>query len=83
MAAMKAYRTQDNWKEKFENLQELFREMSDYLEEVVTDRQNLAESNEYLNDYIAYKGLEEEFSYFRENAHKDDDETTPFPRYVM
>ncbi|MBQ7416886.1 MAG: hypothetical protein IJV18_02120 [Acidaminococcaceae bacterium] len=80
---MKAYRTQDNWKEKFENLQELFREMSDYLEEVVTDRQNLAESNEYLNDYIAYKGLEEEFSYFRENAHKDDDETTPFPRYVM
>ena len=83
MAAMKAYRTQDNWKEKFENLQELFREMSDYLEEVVTDWQNLAESNEYLNDYIAYKGLEEEFSYFRENAHKDDDETTPFPRYVM
>ena len=80
---MKAYRTQDNWKEKFENLQELFREMSDYLEEVVTDRQNLAESNEYLNDYITYKGLEEEFSYFRENAHKDDDETTPFPRYVM
>ena len=80
---MKAYRTQDNWKEKFENLQELFREMSDYLEEVVTDWQNLAESNEYLNDYIAYKGLEEEFSYFRENAHKDDDETTPFPRYVM
>jgi len=79
---MKAYRSQ-NWKKKYEDLQEQFQEMSDYLAEVVTQQQVQAESIDYLNDYIAYKGLEEDFNYFRENAHRDSDETTPFPRYVM
>lgn len=80
---MKTYRSQNNWKQKYEDLHEQFQEMSDYLTEIVTVQQNQAEYLEYLNDYIAYKGLEEDFNYFRENAHRDSDETTPFPRYVM
>lgn len=80
---MKTYRTQTNWKKKYEDLQELFQEMSDYLQEVVTQQQDQAESLEYLSDYIAYRGLEEDFNYFRENAHRESDEDMPFPRYVM
>lgn len=80
---MKTCRNQNNWKKKYEDLQEMFQEMSDYLQEVVTQQQVQAESLEYLSDYIAYKGLEEDFNYFRENAHRESDEDTPFPRYVM
>lgn len=79
---MKTCRNQNNWKKKYEDLQEMFQEMSDYLQEVVTQQQSQAESLEYLSDYIAYKGLEEDFNYFRENAHRES-EDTPFPRYVM
>lgn len=80
---MKTCRNQNNWKKKYEDLQEIFQEMSDYLQEVVTQQQSQAESLEYLSDYIAYKGLVEDFNYFRENAHREYDEDTPFPRYVM
>ena len=80
---MKTCRNQNNWKKKYEDLQEMFQEMSDYLQEVVTQQQSQAESLEYLSDYIAYKGLEEDFNYFRENSHRESDEDTPFPRYVM
>lgn len=80
---MKTYRNQNNWKKKYEDLQEMLQEMSDYLQEVVTQQQSQAESLEYLSDYIAYKGLEEDFNYFRENAYRESDEDTPFPRYVM
>ena len=80
---MKTCRNQNNWKKKYEDLQEMFQEMSDYLQEVVTQQQSQAESIDYLSDYIAYKGLEEDFYYFRENAHRESDEDTPFPRYVM
>ena len=80
---MKTCRNQNNWKKKYEDLQEMFQEMSDYLQEVVDQQQIQAESIEYLSDYIAYKGLEEDFYYFRENAHRESDEDTPFPRYVM
>ena len=80
---MKTYRNQNNWKKKYEDLQEMFQEMSDYLQEVVTQQQSQAESIDYLSDYIAYKGLEEDFNYFRENAHRETNEDTPFPRYVM
>lgn len=61
----------------------MFQEMSDYLQEVVTQQQSQSESLEYLSDYITYKGLVEDFNYFRENAHRESDEDTPFPRYVM
>lgn len=80
---MKTCRNQNNWKKKYEDLQEMFQEMSDYLQEVVTQQQSQAESIDYLSDYIAYKGLEEDFNYFRENAHRESDEDTSFPRYVM
>ena len=80
---MKTCRSQNKWKKKYEDLQEMFQEMSDYRQEVVTQQQVQAESLEYLSDYIAYKGLEEDFNYFRENAHRESDEDTPFPRYVM
>lgn len=80
---MKPCRSQNNWKKKYEDLQEMFQEMSDYLQEVVTQQQSQAESIDYLSDYIAYKGLVEDFNYFRENAHRESDEDTPFPRYVM
>ena len=43
---MKTCRNQNNWKKKYEDLQEMFQEMSDYLQEVVTQQQSQAESLE-------------------------------------
>ena len=45
---MKTYRNQNNWKKKYEDLQEMFQEMSDYLQEVVTQQQSQAESLEQI-----------------------------------
>lgn len=37
----------------------------------------------YLTDYISWKGLDDDFRYFRDNAHLQTDEDIPFPSYVL
>ena len=41
--------------------------------------QNLQERYEEMNDFIHYKKLDEEFRYFREHAHEDENSELPFP----
>ena len=37
----------------------------------------------YLNDFIRYKKLDEEFHYFREHAREDENSELPFPYLVL
>lgn len=45
--------------------------------------QHLLEHYEEMNDFIHYKILEEEFSYFKKHAHEDADTELPFPYLVL
>lgn len=68
---------------KHGKLQELCDEISGHLGNYVQDCNMQREEMEYMKDFIFFKGLDEEFQYFRKNAFKDTDDSLPFPRYVI
>lgn len=68
---------------KYQNLQERYEEMNDYLLDLIEDQRWAKEDLKYLNDFIHYKKLDEEFHYFREHAHEDENSELPFPYLVL
>lgn len=69
--------------EKYQNFQERYEEMNDYLLELIEDHRCAEEDLRYLNDFIRYKKLDEEFHYFIEHARKDENSELPFPYLVL
>ena len=67
----------------YESLQGLFDEMSDHLQDVIADNNRFSEELRYLNEFIHYKKLDEEFLYFRENAVEEYVEDLPFPYLTL
>ena len=65
-------------KEKLKKLQKRYDMVSDYLTTTLDSYRQQEVENRYLRDYIRYEGLEEEFKYFRENAHEEFEENLPF-----
>ena len=45
--------------------------------------QNLQKRYEEMKDFVHYKKMDEEFSYFREHAHEDENSELPFPYLVL
>jgi len=66
----------------YQNLQERYAEMNDFLLNLIDEEKHAQEELKYLNDFIHYKRLDEEFRYFREHAHEDENSELPFP-YLM
>ncbi len=65
--------------ERYENLQAFCQEMSEYLQD---QKHELAEAHEelrYLQEFITYKNLNDEYRFFAENAHEEQDDEHPFP----
>lgn len=67
----------------YHNLQERYQEMNDYLLDLMDDHKRSEEDLRYLNDFIHYKKLDDEFRYFKEHAHEDKDSELPFPSLVL
>lgn len=67
----------------YQNLQERYEEMNDYLLNLIDEHEHSTEDLRYLHDFIHYKELDEEFRYFRENAHEEQDSELPFPYLVL
>ena len=63
----------------YQNLRECYEEMNDYLLELIDEHRRTEEDLRYLNDFVQYKKLDEEFRYFREHAHEDENSELPFP----
>ena len=56
---------------KYQNLQERYEEMNDYLLDLIEDHRCAEEDLRYLNDFIHYKKLDEEFkARLSYNVHK-------------
>lgn len=66
-------------KDLYQDLQERYEEMHDVLLSLLDDQKRNEEDLKYLNEFIHYKKLDEEFRYFRENAHEKYEEDLPFP----
>lgn len=62
----------------YQNLQERCSEMSDFISSIVEDCKQYEADLRYLNEFIRYKNLNEEYQYFRENAHEEYEEDMPF-----
>lgn len=68
---------------QYQFLQERYEEMNDYLLELIAEHERTQEENRYMNDFIHYKNMDEEFAYFRKYAHEDTETELPFPYLVL
>lgn len=68
---------------QYQFLQERYEEMNDYLLDLIDEHERTKEERRYMNDFIRYKNLEKEFSYFRKHAHEDMETELPFPYLVL
>ena len=67
----------------YKNIKANLEEACRYIHDLESDCQDLSKEYQYLSDFIHYKGLTEEFRYFRKHAHPDGDKDLPVPRYVL
>jgi len=67
----------------YQELIKLYDEMSSQLDDYVHFERNTSQKLTYLNDFIRYKNLNEEFAYFCEHAIADPDEELPFPHLIL
>lgn len=69
--------------QQYQQLQERYEEMNDYLLELIDEHNHSKEDMRYMHDFIRYKNLEEEFRFFKEHAYEDTDTELPFPYLVL
>jgi hypothetical protein len=67
----------------YQNLQERYEEMNDFLLSLLDDHKRAEEDLKYLHAFIHYKKLDDEFRYFRENAHEEYEPDLPFPYLTL
>ncbi len=73
-------------KYEFVNEQEEIKYLRDVMDELVDNLNDLRDDHnllEYMSDFIRYKGLQEEFEYFKDHATKDPHPELPFPHYEL
>lgn len=71
-AVIKEHPLYINTKANLEEACDHIRDLDQYLAEL-----------KYLYDFVKYRELEEDFRFFRENAHLDSKKDLPFPSYVL
>ena len=68
---------------KYQNLQERYEEINDYLLDLIDEHERTKKDWRYMHDFIHYQKLDEEFHYFKEHAHEDENSELPFPHLVL
>lgn len=68
---------------QYQNLLERYEEMNEYLLELIEEHDRTQEDCRYMHDFVHYKNLNEEFSYFRKHAHENTETELPFPYLVL
>lgn len=67
----------------YQNLLERYEDMNDFLQNLIEDNKRNEEDLRYLSEFIRYKKLEEEFRYFKENAHEEYEPDLPFSNLTL
>ena len=73
--------TGKNYREQ--SLYDRIEEMNGIIVGMLDDQKIDREEIRYLYDFLTFKNLEEEYQYFRKNAHEVQDENLPFPRLTL
>lgn len=68
---------------KVQNLNDQIDYMRDLITDLLRDQEIAHEEIRYLSDFISHKKLDEEYRYFRENAHEEYEEDLPFPTLTL
>ena len=71
------------FKQKHKELEELFDDLSYEFRNLRDDKIRIEEENYYLTEYISFKGLWNEYEYFKKYAHVADDPDNPFPPLIL
>ena len=68
---------------KVQDLYDQLDEMRDLISDLLNDQEIDQTEIKYLSGFISYKKLDEEYLYFRENAHEEYEEDLPFPTLTL
>ena len=71
------------FKQKHKELEELFDDLSYEFRNLRDDKIHIEEENYYLKEFISFKKLDDEYLFFKDNAHEADDPDNPFPPLVL
>ena len=80
---MSKHKKSNKVQKKYQQLQGLHEEMNDFLLDVLDERKRDYEELRYLKDFVHYQKLEEEYLYFRRNAHEEENSDLPFPYLTL
>jgi len=67
----------------YQELKELYDEVRNELNDYIRFERKASRKLTYLEDFIRFKELSEEFAYFCEHAVEDPDEDLPFPHLIL
>lgn len=67
----------------YQELDTLYDELSSQMDYYVQFKCDASRQLTYLNDFIRFKGLEDDFAYFCEHAIEDPDVELPFPHLIL
>ena len=68
---------------KYQNLHERYEALREARLGRLEKHERSEEELRYLHDFVHYQKLDEEFQYFREHAHEDENSELPFPYLVL
>lgn len=71
------------YKKKFLRLKEQYDELNEYILDIRDDNERYQKELRYLEAFIEWKNLSDEFSYFKKHAFKKTDEDLPFSRLTL
>lgn len=71
------------YQELYQNLQEHYEEMNDYLLGLIADHKCAENELRYLKEFIHYKKLDEEFHFFKEHSHEEYEPDIPLPYLTL
>lgn len=71
------------YKKKYKRLEERYDILNEHMLDITDDNERYLKNLRYLEAFIDWKNLNEEFLYFKNNAYEKYDEDLPFSRLAL
>lgn len=71
------------YKNKYKKLKECYLLLNEHMLDITNDNQRYLNELRYLEAFIEWKNLNEEFYHFKQNAYEKYDEDLPFSRLTL
>ena len=71
------------YKKKYKRLEERYDILNEHMLDIMDDNERYLNELRYLEAFIDWKNLNEEFLYFKKNAYEKYDEDLPFSRLTL